>query len=89
MAVEPDSNVEIAESRMSSLSPDCRLLASGPWHAKHLLDRSGRISRLNPTEWSLAHMPSVSVSNAKTDAMETMLVLFSLLFILNPPGGIG
>ena len=86
MAFEPESKVEIAESRMSSLSPDSRLLASGPWHAKHLLDRSGRISRLNPTEWSLAHVPPVSVSNVKTDAMEAMLVLFSLLFILNPLG---
>src|SRR5438876_640152 len=44
----------VAPSGVSNRSSACRFFASNPWQAKHLLDRIGRISRLNESVPSAA-----------------------------------
>ena len=47
IARAPLSSSSIATSGISSRSPACRLPLSGPWQAKQLSERIGRMSRLN------------------------------------------
>ena len=48
-AIFPESEGEVADSNWSSLRPDSTCPSSGPWQAKHRLERMGRISVLKST----------------------------------------
>ena len=55
IAREPLSSSAVACSAVSSRSPACRLALSGPWQAKQLSERIGRMSLLNEIRaWGLA-----------------------------------
>src|ERR1017187_2765750 len=55
---------------MSSLILVFRLAASGPWHAKHLSERIGRMSRLNSSPW-----PGRRPGSRKADAQNKAVSL--------------
>jgi hypothetical protein len=50
-------NAAKADSSISNLSPASRLLASGPWHLKHLSDKMGLTWKLKST-WSGMDVPA-------------------------------
>ena len=76
-----------APSGVSNRNPAFRLLASGPWHLKHLSDRIGRICKLKSTESSaLAVDPScLQATIKKEEAMAnkkgTETFIFEILIL--------
>ena len=65
-AIFPESEGEVADSNWSSLRPDSTCPSSGPWQAKHRLERMGRISVLKSTERIDAGFGSAAIAIGNT-----------------------
>src|SRR5579872_3098976 len=77
MAYLPSASFAVADSRTLSFSPAITALGSCPWHARHLFERIGRMSRLKSILVSIGFPPTRDLGGVARAAKQTRLPLAS------------